>query len=206
MLGFINLQGITAFVSQWRCRKQEPAPEVKPTEVHKAWQVSQTMYLTAHRSKERLDYPLMNISTVEVEWVDEADPSITRIPEERIRTFGKMDSLSILGQSYPVLFGLYSPFSSLKHGEQQTDRYARDIICFREKFPCFDSADYLSENRYFYWFFIREGNRLARVFYQDETSTVLVTDDVRHIETSCWKYMQETGFCQPAERQAHHKE
>lgn len=158
--------------------------------------VPQTMYLAAEQTRVKKNYHNMLTSTVQVEWVGMNDSANRRIPEEQERQYAKGAQLVILGQGYPALFGASSCFKNMTHAQWGIDVYGRDIICFRDRFPCFDSEDYLNENRYFYWYFIREGDRLARVFYEDDRDVVIVTDDVRYIETDCWRFMQEAGFCQ----------
>ena len=78
-------------------------------------------------------------------------------------------------------------------GEDQLfrDVYGREVFAFRERFPCFDSYDYLYEHRYFRWFYIREGDSLYCVYYVDEQKTVKITDDVRRIEKrDAWESMR----------------
>ena len=62
-----------------------------------------------------------------------------------------------------------------------------------ERFPCFDSADYLHEDRYFRWYFLCRRGKLTLVYHTDRTPLVAVTEDVRDLEDDCWKRMRELG-------------
>ena len=75
-----------------------------------------------------------------------------------------------------------------------TDIYGRDVFAFRQRFPCFDSYDYLYEHRYYRWFYIREGDSLCCVYYTDEEKTIEVTEDVRLIADGAWKAMKEINW------------
>ena len=193
------LEGVSFLQERWAQRskkRREPVSQKSWAEAPRRTAKPKRMALTAERSTVRLSCPLMSVGTVEAEWRRADKPEFRRIPEEKIVRFGKNQPLTILNERYPGLFDADSPFGNLTHGRQTTDRYGRDIICFLERFPCFDSEDYANENRYFRWFFVREGDVIARVFYEDETDEVIVTEDVRYIETSCWEELRKTRFCQ----------
>ena len=74
-----------------------------------------------------------------------------------------------------------------EHGPWATDRYGRYVLAVSERFPCFDSADYLYENRYFRWFLLCLDGKFICVYHTDETDTVTVTEDVLDLEEPCWK-------------------
>lgn len=76
------------------------------------------------------------------------------------------------------------------------DIYGREVLAEWERFPCFDSYDYLYENRYYRWFFIREGDALTCVDYTDERNVITVTEDVGSIREICWKTMKELNWQQ----------
>lgn len=58
------------------------------------------------------------------------------------------------------------------------DIYGRKVLSVQELFPCFDTYDYLYEDRYYRWFFLCENGRLTMVMYADEENTITVTEDV----------------------------
>lgn len=113
-----------------------------------------------------------------------------RDPEEAKRTF-----------PYPGVFLAGGrPYSSIKQlcaekldedGHICKDVYGREVFARWERFPCFDSYDYLYENRYYRWFYIRSGDKLTGVLYTDERHTIEVTEDVKSLPERCWKAIQE---------------
>lgn len=80
------------------------------------------------------------------------------------------------------------------------DVYGRDVLVLTERFPCFDSADYLYEDRRFRWFFLCHKGKLTCVYHTDKTPTVTVTEDVRDLENGLWEQIRELGcFTLPGE-------
>lgn len=76
------------------------------------------------------------------------------------------------------------------------DIHGRQVLCLKERFPCFDSYDYLYEHRYNHWLYIREGNVLTQIHWGDERKTFTVTEDVDSLYGSHWEEMKKLGFCQ----------
>ena len=74
------------------------------------------------------------------------------------------------------------------------DAYGREVLCLTELFPCFDSYDYMHENRHYRWFFIREKGKVTRVYYSDTRPTIEITEDVRYVENDCLERMLELGW------------
>lgn len=113
-----------------------------------------------------------------------------RKPEETKRTF-----------PYPGVFLAGGrPYASIKQlcaeelderGHICKDVYGREVFAEWERFPCFDSYDYLYENRYYRWFYIRNGDQLTCVHYIDERHTIEVTEDVKKMRERCWKAIKE---------------
>ena len=66
------------------------------------------------------------------------------------------------------------------------DIYGREVLHFKERFPCFDSYDYLHENRYYHWYYILNGSSLTEVYCADERPEVQVTEDVAEISNKWW--------------------
>jgi len=75
-----------------------------------------------------------------------------------------------------------------------TDIYGRQVLCFRERFPCFDSYDYLHEHRYYRWFFILENGRLTRIYTADESGWIHITEDVENVEKNCAELLKQFGW------------
>ena len=123
-------------------------------------------------------------SYLALKWIS---PEAERLPEEA-------------KTAYPVNRGFFAAGKQYRNLQQMTttqigdylyhDIYGRDVIALRERFPCFDSYDFLHENRYYRWFFIKEDGKLTRVYYADTRGVVQVTEDVRVLETRCLEEMK----------------
>ena len=74
------------------------------------------------------------------------------------------------------------------------DVYGREVLCIFELFPCFDSYDYLYEDRYYRWFFIKEDGKLTRIYCADQRGTIQVTEDVQNLENKCREQMQKLNW------------
>lgn len=81
------------------------------------------------------------------------------------------------------------------------DCHGRRVICFTERFPCFDSYDRLYEDRHYRWWFILEPERLTRIYHEDDTKDVFVTEDVRMLEKNCSEWLQGLGCIRKAENE-----
>ena len=160
------------------------------------------MYLRRVGNGAFVRYELKSTSTEKVEWVSpETDetgaPVKTRQPEEHTRKYGKHTGFSLAGKYYRNL----NHFLRTQAGEWGEDAYGRTVFCTKERYPCFDSFDALYEDRYFRWYFIREGNSLSQLFVADDRNTIYVTEDLGNIERWAWERMKATGFCQPPKAQ-----
>lgn len=158
---------------------------------------SKDMFLRRVDSGKRVHYELSSHSTEKVEWVSletggDGKPVEVREPEEVTREYSRKGRFTVAGKTYPNFRG----FLKQQEGEWGQDLYGRKVLCTKEKFPCFDSYDYMYENRYYRWYFIREGNSLSQVFVTDERDRVYVTEDVQNVEGWAWTRMKATGFCQ----------
>ena len=140
-------------------------------------------------------------STVRLEWVSrekdaEGRPLKVRRPKG-VRLYFPAMCFAAAGRPY---FGL-SMLAA--HREENSpwarDIYGRDVLVLRERFPCFDSADYRNEKRYFRWYFLCHKGKLTCVYHTDRTPVVTVTEDVRDLEDDCWKRMQELECFGPKE-------
>ena len=75
-----------------------------------------------------------------------------------------------------------------------TDDFGRQVLCYRERFPCFDSYDYLHEHRYYRWFFLKEDGKLTRVYTADESGWIYVTEDAENVENKCTELLRQHGW------------
>ena len=138
----------------------------------------------------QLPGPYVNIKYA-VEWAM-PDGSV-RVPEEGERRSFGLREFSAGGREYLSLNQLMA--EELVESQIYKDVYGRSVFAFKERFPCFDSYDYLHENRYYRWFYVREGDTLSCVYYRDECDHVHVVDDLRYIDKkAAWEEMNESGW------------
>ena len=128
--------------------------------------------------------------TVRLEWVsretdEEGKPLRTRTPDSHTETM-PYNAFTAAGKKYGALHQLVYRWED-KYSPWAKDIYGRTVLSVAERFPCFDSSDYLYEDRYFRWFLLCEEGKFTCVYYTDETNTVTVTEDVRDMEKPCWK-------------------
>lgn len=136
--------------------------------------------------------PYVNIRYL-VRW--EGEDGTLRKPEGRKREFPYPGEFEAAGRVYRNWRELCSEELD-ERGHICRDIYGREVLAEWERFPCFDSYDYLYENRYYRWFFIREGDTLTCVDYTDERNVITVTEDVGSIRERCWKTMKELNWQQ----------
>lgn len=154
-------------------------------------ELQNTMVLQRTGDGNQVRYPLSTYSTGRMQWVGK-DGSI-RVPREGTKKYPSIGGFHAAGKYY---------FSTrqlcVESDEQQVwykDCYGREVFYIRERFPCFDSYDYLNENRYYRWWFIREGNVLTRIHATDGQNGIFVTEDVADLENNCWDMMRDHGYC-----------
>ena len=133
-------------------------------------------------------------NTVRLEWVSrrsdpEGKPYRVRTPESRTEVMPK-NAFTAAGKEYASVSQLVARWED-EHGPWATDRYGRFVLTVAERFPCFDSSDYLYESRYFRWFLLCLDGKFTCVYHTDGTDTVTVTEDVLDLEEPCWKKINE---------------
>ena len=116
----------------------------------------------------------------------EGRPIETREPHEHARTYAYPGGFEAAGRRYKSLTELTA---TKLDGDYFLDSYGRRVLCIIERFPCFDSHDFAYENRFYRWLFLRENDRLTRVYHEDETGSVYVTEDVKYLEEPRWREM-----------------
>ena len=62
------------------------------------------------------------------------------------------------------------------------DVYGRPVACFFERFPCFDSYDYLYEDRYYRWYLIPCGENWTVVSTEDDSEEICVRENLNAAE------------------------
>ena len=126
---------------------------------------------------------------VPLKWVnpevdDQGLPAIELFSTPRKTTFPLLTGFIAGGKHYTRISQLTA--RDVKPGLYR-DVHGREVICLKERFPCFDSYDFLHENRYYRWFFLRHSNKLTMVYCQDEGKTIEVTEDVSQIKAWQWE-------------------
>ncbi len=142
----------------------------------------------------RTNFPLRSESTLRIEWV--LEDGKTRKPHG-LTTVQPACCFIAAGRIYPSTKLLQ--YKSKEYDAVCKDIYGREVYCYSERFPCFDSYDALYETRCYRWYFIKHGGKLTRVYCTDGIPTVSVTEDVRDIETGCAKRMLKHGFIENKE-------
>ena len=127
-------------------------------------------------------------SSITLQWV-EGDS--LRDPQPQKKEFAIQDGFTAAGKVYRDLTQLLTTTPGKVPGTF-LDLYGREVLPFRERFPCFDSYDALNEHRYYRWFYIFDGSRLAEVYYADERPQIQVTEDVASISTKRWPAIEST--------------
>ena len=129
-------------------------------------------------------------SSLRLEWVSrqtdgDGKPLRTRIPEPHTEIMPK-NAFTAMGKTYGAPHQLAYEWED-KFSPWALDRYGRAVLVVAERFPCFDSSDYLYEDRYFRWFLLCDDGKFTCVYHTDGTDTVTVTEDVLDLEEPCWK-------------------
>ena len=75
-----------------------------------------------------------------------------------------------------------------------TDCHGRTVISLSERFPCFDSYDYLYENRHYRWWLIIQPESITRVYAEDGRGKIYVTEDVLDLEPVCVEALKNAGL------------
>lgn len=154
------------------------------------------MALRVTGTGEKVVTHLTSRSTLRLQWVSrETDgdgrPLRTRTPEESANNYHLPLPFRAAGKSYLTLGEL----TAEKEADGICrDRYGRTVVCLTERFPCFDSYDYLTENRYYRWWLIMEPERVTRVYSEDGRNEVYVTEDVSDLEDSCVDALRKYGY------------
>ncbi len=112
-------------------------------------------------------------------------PLRTRTPEPHTETMPK-NAFTAAGKTYGALRQLVCKWEDMRSSWAR-DIYGRSVLMAAERFPCFDSSDYLYEERYFRWFLLCEDGKFTCVYHTDGTDIVTVTEDMRDLEEPCRK-------------------
>ena len=106
-------------------------------------------------------------STVRLRWINENTPEQYRTPCPTAKTYSSDGAFEAAGKEYQRLSQLVV-VESPKGAPWFQDIYGREGLHLTERFPCFDSYDYMYEDRYFHDLFICEKDRLTHLLVTDE--------------------------------------
>lgn len=165
---------------------QEPVKKNKPKAVPKGQKYIQLLKMPNDRfvNDDRL-----------VQWMvngEDGSASLARTPREKIHKCLAAGGFWVADKYYASVKQLTK--RTVEEGSLwYQDIYGRDVIEVRERFPCFDSHDFLYENRYYRWFYLIENEMLYCVYYEDQGTYVTVTNDVARISSSVYKIMHLFG-------------
>ncbi len=171
----------------------QAAPEPEPEPVMLRWLGDMVPRSTGPGERiERSGGGFWSGGSVRLEWVSrrtdgEGKPLSVRTPESHTMTMPEVCFIAA-GKQYLGLSHLARKLQG--SGPWYRDVYDRCVLAVAERFPCFDSSDYLYEDRYFRWFFLCQDGKLTCVYHTDRTKTVTVTEDVRDIEQLCWRTIE----------------
>jgi len=161
-------------------------------QLHTPWQGEAVIRVCGSGSNIR--YPGCGYSSVKIQWVstDAQGSETIRTPKPADETYRVWGGFQAAGKHYRSLEQLFVQADPTKTWCR--DVYGREVLYLVDRFPCFDSYDYLHEDRFFRWFFLREGNKLTRIQYTDESDTIYVTEDVAELESSRWDDMKRLKY------------
>jgi len=114
-------------------------------------------------------------------------------PQESSREFQLASGFEAAGRKYVRLSQLLT--EKINDSGEYKDIYGRRVFEVKERFPCFDSYDYLHENRYYRWFYIQEDGMLCCIYYAEQRDTVKVTENTGKVNERSFKAMKEAGYC-----------
>ena len=169
--------------------QQASAEEMPVVKIVVADRWPATLQLKECGSGKKLDYPRYSCPSVKIVW-ENAETGEVRTPENRTVQSASGSFFQVGGRKYASL-------KDLKHQKLENNRY-RDVYGLEwlnvyERYPCFDSEDYLYEKRYYEWYLLQDGNRISRVF-DNGGGKQFVTDDVGEIEEHCLDTIRSSGY------------
>ena len=76
------------------------------------------------------------------------------------------------------------------------DIYGREWMYVRERYPCFDSYDFLNEDRYYHWYVLPDGEDLWLVYVDDGKIGLEVTKNPEKLNYTPREVLKELGWIQ----------
>ncbi len=133
-----------------------------------------------------------------IDWISlekdaEGQPAVCRVPEPQKHTFSAQPGFVTAGLPYPAAKALTAVPVDRENGLFR-DMYGRKVLLVKERFPCFDSSDFLYENRYYRWAYFVSKEMLICVYWEDQGRRTEVTEDVRVVPELSWEAMTKAGL------------
>lgn len=144
----------------------------------------------------KLDYQGVTLPGTELVWHNRATGEI-RMPQENSFTLDFPSSFVAAGKSYGRMQDLVTARWQDDPSMCWTlDCYGRKTFSVFERFSCFDSYDYLYEDRYYRWIYIYENGMLTRIYTADsyKNQKIYITEDVAFLENKAWEEMEKAGY------------
>lgn len=129
-------------------------------------------------------FSIYDLQWVSMERNENGEPLCLRRPVPRTQYYKKSGGFTAAGKAYPGLPALLA--LPVEPGKVWLDLYGRRVLCMKERYPCFDSYDYLHENRYYHYCYLVSGDVLTMVRYGDTGEEIQVTEDVDSTKRPWW--------------------
>lgn len=173
-------------VIKWFQRKPSEAPAGE-------WPARREMDWTMREGTrtKRVESRLRSSKATELEWVHKETGEV-RCPREREKKFLRGLPFRAAGRSYFSLDQLTARCKG-QYGSWYLDCYGRPVLLVLERFPCFDSSDFLNEHRFYRWFLICRNGVLTLVRATDGEPDFSVTEDAAFLEHDCWNELKNEG-------------
>ncbi len=142
----------------------------------------------------RVSYDGKTYLAERLRWESSRDSGIFREPQPSTRKFRRGDGFTAAGRDYDSLRQLRVKQVPEESGWYE-DQYGREVLYLAErKYFAMDIYDTLYDNRCLRWYFIRENHKLTRIYSDDESSWIYVTEDVQDLEYDCWREMKNRHY------------
>ena len=136
-----------------------------------------------------------------VRWVQKKETGYeeVRLPKQKIIKPSLFVSFTVDGKQYPHITDLCAEDIDAKRRHFQ-DIFGQDVLDMKERYPCFDSYDFATENRYFHWYLILSEARMSQVYYDDGNRTGEITEDIEKLHYTAystlnfWHYLDKDGI------------
>lgn len=131
-------------------------------------------------------------------WVDADNPNIHRTPQEETHCFPKGSPFMAAGKEYASIDELAAESVD---DVRYRDKYGREVLYLRERFPCFDSYDYAYEDRFYRSLYICERGRLTTIIADDGQKDICVTEDTQDVKLADWEqFIQRKYYTLPYDK------